>query len=251
MLKTTFAISLALSVAACDRLAPQTGEARESFNVIAEGIVRQDHAVDVMALSERIVARRGDYLLLDIRSAPNQGDDGIRTAEASSSAELLSTEGQAALPQGRDIILYSETSDAAAQTATLLRLAGVNAYFLSGGHRAWKQQMRNVSGTATDSDEAADMARQQAVACWFEGDYVAAAGLPVKPVHRAGGYMPPLQPVAAGDTLGLGLGLGLGDTGVSGQSPKQDSLGLGLDLGLGPAPKTAKRKSGLLIGEGC
>lgn len=42
--------------------------------------------------------------------------------------------------------------------------------------------------------------------------------------------MPPLQPAAANDNLGLGLDMG---------------------LGLGPALQTAKHKSRRLIGEGC
>ncbi len=250
MLSRIIAISLALLLTACDQFAPQT-DSHESLGVIAEGIARQDHAIDVDSLSGRVLERRGDYLLLDIRSGAEQEDDRIRTSEASSSAVLLSAEGQASLPQGRDIILYSENSDVAAQTATLLRLAGVNAYFLSGGHKAWKEQMRNVSGAAKDGEEAADMARQQAVSCWFEGDYVAAAGLSVKPVHRAGGYTPPLQPAAASDTLGLGLDVGLGPAGAGESGAAGDSLGLGLGLGLGPAMQSAKPKSRLLIGEGC
>ena len=60
--------------------------------------------------------------------------------------------------------------------------------------------------------------RQQAVACYFAGDYVAAAGLAVKPQTQSAGYTPPLAPAEpaasveeVADPLGLGLGLGLDD----------------------------------------
>jgi hypothetical protein len=113
--------------------------------------------------------------------------------------------------------------------------------------------MHRVAGEGTASEQA----KKQAVACWFEGDYVAAAGLTVKQTTPAGGYVPPLEPVTAEaeeDSLGLGLGIGLGPEEAQ-EKPQEDSLGLGLGLGLGPedaqeseaAPTTGKLK----IGEGC
>ena len=151
------------------------------------------------------------------------------------------------LPSGSDILVYSDRSDKAAQLTTLLRLNDIQAFYLIGGYSQWQDNMNNTSGNPSSTTTAQTMAKQQAIACWFEGDYVATAGLVPKPtLAAASGYVPPLQPAAnqqVTDELGLGLGLGLG--------PEQpaDELGLGLGLGLGPEQTAPKGK--LNIGEGC
>ena len=76
------------------------------------------------------------------------------------------------------------------------------------------------------------MARQQAVSCWFEGDYVAAAGLAVKQDEvrpATGGFVPPLEPASpthaeAVDPLGLGLGTPGSAPAANGTDPTVASL---------------------------
>jgi hypothetical protein len=126
----------------------------------------------------------------------------------------------------------------------------VPAHYLVGGYQAWTDEMYGAAGEGTASEQA----KKQAVACWFEGDYIAEAGLAVK--SGTGGYVPPLEPASAGsqeDSLGLGLGIGLGP--ATSEEPKEDSLGLGLGLGLGPEDAQESESSSgggkLIIGEGC
>jgi len=259
-------ILLAILLAtACTRDQATAPVASVQLAQLAQGIARGDATLDVEALSQRIIAQHDDYLLFDLRPAAAFGQGHIKTARNLSATELLAVQGRARLPAGSTLILYSHDSDAAAQTATLLRLAGHDARFLSDGYLAWQAQMVNVSGSPGTPADAAAMARRQAVACWFEGDYVASADLAVRPgaapvtATHSKGYVPPLEPLAP-DTLGLGLGLGLGpaEPAASQADPQtaDDSLGLGLGLGLGPEGDASRAggapaKPRLLIGEGC
>jgi len=228
---------------------------QQQIENLSQGIARQQYAVQANELADRVIAQRNDHLLIDLRS---DATGHIKTAQSRSPAELLSPQGLENLPVGRDIILVSENGGEAAQTALLLRISGLNAFYLDGGYAAWARNLGNASGKAATPDEAAAMARQQAVSCWFEGDYVAEAGLTVRSQSASKGYTPKLKPVTRNDTLGLGLGLGLGpqqpEKAKPAQKPANDSLGLGLGLGLGPKPvEPAKQKPRpkLLIGEGC
>jgi len=230
---------------------------QQQLETLSQGITRQQYAVQAEDLANRVIARRNDHLLIDLRSNATAR---IKTAQTSSATELLSPDGLASLPAGRDIILVSENGGEAAQTALLLRLQNISAFYLDGGYAAWARNLGNASGKAGTADEAAAMARQQAVSCWFEGDYVAEAGLAVKTLPSSKGYTPKLEAVDRNGTLGLGLGLGLGpETAPSPQAkptqqPADDGLGLGLGLGLGPEsaqPAKQKDRPKLLIGEGC
>jgi len=159
------------------------------------------------------------------------------------------------------LVLYADTTAPAAQAVALLRLAGQSAYALDGGYERWLSYTTNPDGNCEACGAPSERAERQAVACYFQGEYVAAAGLAV----RQGGYTPPVTPVSAAekpatgksDALGLGLGLGLGPEPEPAPAQKADSLGLGLGLGLGPAdaPKPtapeAPKKPKLIIGEGC
>ncbi len=202
----------------------------------AQSIAKSATAISIESMSDRIIKQQNDYLLYDIRSSENFVNGHIKNAQSVAIAELLSAEGISKLANGRDIFIYSRYSDQAAQLAVLLRTQGLPAYYLTGGYSAWSGQMVNVSSDAGVKD-AQELAKQQAVACWFEGDYVAAAGLTVKTEKAGGGYVPSLEPVTPAvieeDSLGLGLGLGLG--------PEDDMMPM-------HSPSSA---GGLNIGEGC
>ena len=196
------------------------------------------------------IKRQNDYVLYDVRSRGEYGLGHIKTAESISIVEVLSQESITRLLSGRNVYIYSEDSGQAAQVVTLLRSVGVPAYYLVGGYQAWTAAMQNVAADGTPLEQA----NTQAVACWFEGDYIAEAGLVVKPAG-GGGYVPPLEPVKGvpeEDSLGLGLGIGLGPEPAEAE---EDSLGLGLGLGLGPEdaqePEASPRGGKLKIGEGC
>lgn len=240
-----------LAVVMITSCSKQAEQQQLSLDDTARLIDKAEMSVTTEQLSDIIIKRQNNYLLFDVRPEPQYRAASIKTAENLSGSQLLSTDRRAMLTSGRSIYLYSDTSDQAAQLAALLRTQGIPAFYLQGGYQAWSGQMQPVA----DAGSADDQARKQAVSCWFEGDYVAEAGLAVK----SGGYVPPLEPVSApaeGDRLGLGLGVGLGPEETSEATAADgDALGLGLGLGLGPedASETETPSSGgkLRIGEGC
>ena len=203
----------------------------------ARALVRGEDRIGAEALMDLLVTGREPLSIIDIR--PRQAFDAghIKDSLHADAPSLIGVAGRSVLDAGSRLVLVSEDGVEAAQMASLLRVTGVNAYALSGGYAQWRAVIEG-QGTAlpADADAAREMAKRQAVACWFEGDYVAAAGLAVKPeATSAGGYVPPLQPPSAEtqaeDPLGLGLGLGLGE-------------------GLEPAePQPARRR--LRVREGC
>ena len=228
---------------------------------VARAIVRGEDRFQVPDLAQALIERRQDFLLIDLRPADQFDAEHIEGALSMPLPQLLSEKGLADLPGDRMLILYAESTAPAAQAAALLRLAGQDAYALDGGYRHWLGYTTDPAGAGQPGETPAARAERQAVACYFQGQYVAAAGLAV----RQGGYTPPVTPVSAPekpapakvDALGLGLGLGLGPESEPAPAPKAESLGLGLDLGLGPAdaPKPPAqdiaKKPGLIIGEGC
>lgn len=241
-------LTTALAVTACEKPAVSTNE-----NLAKSGaaIINGEMTVTVEQLSDRIIKQHNDYALFDIRSIAQFEKGHIKTAQQARIAQLLSD--VETMATGKDIIVYSSQSGTAAQLATLLRVSGSNAFYLNGGYEKWQQQMQNVSDTASDISDAREMAKQQAISCWFEGDYVATAGLtpkvnPAQIAKTSGGYVPPLKPVTSNehDELGLGLDVGLGP-----EDEASDALGLGLDMGLGPELEAPKKKHKLNIGEGC
>ncbi len=233
--------------------APDAGLSDGKLGPVARAIIRGEDRFAVADLAPALIQGRADLLLLDLRPGDAFASEHIDGAESLPLDRLLSQAGLAALPSDRRLVLYAETTAPAAQAAALLRLAGLDAYALEGGYRHWLDYTTNPQAAA-DADPQT-RAERQAVACYFEGDYVAAAGLAVK---TDGGYRPPVTPVGQteADALGLGLGLGLGPEPTPEPAPaaEADALGLGLGLGLGPAdaPKPAAAPKGkLIIGEGC
>lgn len=247
-----FGLLVALMITSCSG---QSEQQQLSLADTAQLIDKAGMSVTTEQLSDIIIKRQNNYLLFDVRPEAQYRAGQIKTAENLSGSRLLTAERIATLTSGRNIYLYSATSDQAAQLAALLRTQDIPAFYLQGGYQAWSGEIQQSAGAGSADDQA----RKQAVSCWFEGDYVAEAGLAVKGSQQSGGYVPPLEPVAAPaqeDALGLGLGLGLGPEDATEPAPAaEDTLGLGLGLGLGPEDAIeaeASPPSGKLrIGEGC
>ena len=226
----------ALMLAACD--APNaTGHDidSEQWTALTRVIQQQQDRVSAEQLADWIIKDTRDFEIIDLRE-PDMFDRGhISDARQQRLDQLLSSAGQASLSRHKKQLLVSADGQRAAQAAVLLRLNGFDAYTLQGGYQSW---LAYTSNPQDDPDrDAAAMARQQAVACYFAGDYVADAGLAVKPQPQSAGYTPPLAPVEpaasveeVADPLGLGLGLGLDEE---------------LESDTTPAP------TGLILGEGC
>jgi rhodanese-related sulfurtransferase len=239
-----------------------TGTAARLAKTIA---AEQDH-VTVAELSDWVIKDQRDYELVDIREATDYAAGHIEDARHIPLAALMSDEALAALPRGRKIVVYSNGTAHAAQAALLLRLVDRDAYALLGGFNYWQAYLKDPDSAGIAQMDPLQRAEYQAVSCFFEGDYLAAAGLLPK------GAGAPVQtaeaPQEAADPLGLGLGLGSEEVkaGLQRQSepspaPAADPLGLGLGLGLGgeaaeslrkeAAPKPKAPTGGLLIKAEC
>jgi rhodanese-related sulfurtransferase len=212
--------------------------------VIAE---ERDH-LTAEQLSDWIIRDQRDYELVDIRDQAEYEQDRIPGARNIPLSALMSDDSLASLPLGRKVVIYSNGTAHAAQAALLLRLVERDAYALLGGFNYWQAYTQDPQSAGVAEMDAAKQAQYRAVSCFFEGDYVAEAGLLPQVDAKSA-----TNSVAAGqdaDPLGLGLGLGsdevrgMGlDAGASkpaGQA--EDPLGLGLGLGLGGEAAEALRQ---------
>ncbi len=205
------------------------------WSQLAQLMQKQEDRVSAPQLADWVIKDTRDFEILDLRETSLFTSGHIDDAQQQGLDQLLSADGLAALARHKKQVLVSQGGQQAAQVAALLRLQGFEAYSLDGGYDAW---LSYTSNPPDDSNmDATAMAQQQAVACYFAGDYVAAAGLTVKVQNPVAGYTPPLIPVAPAesvddveDPLGLGLGLGLDED---------------LETDASPAP------AGLILGEGC
>ncbi len=219
-------IALLLALGGCTPT--PTTQPLASLDQLASAALRKDHAISPAQLADRVMARREDHVLLDLRSAQAYTAGHIKGARNLELPLLFGPAGDASLPPAYDLIVYADDGGSSAQAAALLRVAGRNAYYLDGGYQGWRAHLHGEPAPTT----AQEAAKRAAVACWFEGDYVAAAGLAVKSAPApSAGYTPPLQPAAP--------------------PPAEDPLGLGLGLGLGPETAPAPSAGRLRVGEGC
>ena len=209
------------------------GLADSLARVIAE---ERDH-LSVEQLSDWIIKDQRDYELVDIRDKAEYEQDRIRGARHIPLSMLMSDDSLASLPVGRKVVVYSNGTAHAAQAALLLRLVERDAYALLGGFNYWQAYSKDPQSAGVAEMDAAKQARYRAVSCFFEGEYVAEAGLQVQAASQTA--TAPAVAEAEADPLGLGLGLGseevremgleAGTTAPGEQS--EDPLGLGLGLG--------------------
>lgn len=223
---------------------PGAGAAADRFQLVARGIARGEDQVLVPDLARRIIEDRRDFVLVDLRPAGAFEAEHIPGARSMTLTEVLQPDTARSMARGRTLILYDAGATEAAQAAALLRVAGIDAQSLRGGFDFWLRYTLDPESELEGHAEMPGPAERAAVACYFHGDYLPTAGIPVQPAVTA--YTPPLSPVqpsvaappaaAPADPLGLGLGLGVGTvtpTAPAAPAPAADPLGLGLGLGLG------------------
>jgi rhodanese-related sulfurtransferase len=217
----------------------------ERMAMVGRMILRGEDQVTVPELSQRIIEDRRDFVLVDLRPAGEFEAEHIPGARNMTLTEVLQPDTARSAAGGRTLILYDAGATEAAQAAALLRVAGVDAQALRGGFDHWLRFTLDPESELPGQTPVLSRAERQAVACYFHGEYMPSAGIPIQPPAGAA-YAPavaPVQPAAAPDPLGLGLGLGVGT--VAPAAPAQpDPLGLGLGLGVGtvsppPAPAQA------------
>lgn len=231
------AMVIALGLAGCSSDQPD-GLSQELLDDAARSLSRETAQITAEQLSDAIIADNRALDVIDLRPGQSYDSGAIKGSRNLPLTILLSAEGRAAIGVA-PVVLISEDGTLAAQASALLHLSGVDAQVLKGGYEAWRQYLTVGSGTpALDTEAARDLAKRQAAACWFEGDYVAIAGLTPRisesmEEKKSAGYTPPMKPV---------------------QEAKADPLGLGLGLGLGPPPaekEPPKKKRKLKVREGC
>ena len=159
---------VALACGACSR-GPAAADAA-SLASIAQAAARQDDRVTVEDLAARLVEARGDFLLVDVRSADDYAQGRIGEAENIPIAELASPDSVAKLPTDRPIFLYSNGSENAAKAAVLLRIQGFDARLVAGGYNAWQARILNPDVAAAPiPGETLEATRQRSYACHFAG----------------------------------------------------------------------------------
>jgi rhodanese-related sulfurtransferase len=222
---------------------PGVGATADRFQLVARSIARGEDQVQVPDLARRIIEDRRDFVLIDLRSASAFEAEHIPGARSMTLTEVLQPDTARSIARGRTLILYDAGATEAAQAAALLRVAGVDAQSLRGGFKVWLRYTLDPESELEDHADMPGPAERAAVACYFHGDYLPTAGIPVQPAVTA--YTPPLSPVppslaapaaAPADPLGLGLGLGVGTVtpaAPAAPAPAADPLGLGLGLGVG------------------
>lgn len=196
-------LGASLLLSACGRPGPSAaGYAPGEFSRVAQGLARHEDQVEPQALARWIVKDQRDFTLVDLRPEPAYQAAHIDGAVRHTLAEVVSEGGLGELPRDRKVVLYSETSEEAAQAAVLLRLAGIDAQFLKGGYRRWDAQVVHPAippvPTAQDSPQVAE---KRAIACYFLGGgktSEASPAIEVKehaqpPTEKAGETPPPLE----------------------------------------------------------
>lgn len=125
-------ISAAL-LTGCDR-APVAASPGPSIGEVAAAVGKGEDRITPAKLADWVAA--GNVTVVDLRSREAFGAGHIRDAANLPLAEALSGAGRERLA-GRKVVLYGEDSAPGAQASVLLRLAGIEAYSLDGGYRAW------------------------------------------------------------------------------------------------------------------
>jgi len=154
MFKTACAVSMAILMGACGQ---QPDDAmmvtNDDFTRIAASIVRQEDRVSASQLARWIAAEKADFIVVDIRSASEFELGHVEHASSIPLQLLVSDEGQAQLPPGRTVVLYSNGNENAAKAAVMLRLAGFDARLLHGGYNHWGPYMINPTAESVAVDE--------------------------------------------------------------------------------------------------
>ena len=236
-MKTTLITILiaALALVGCsgDTQTELSSTAVSLARMVADG---EDH-VDASELADWLIKDRRDFELVDIRELEDFSAGHIEGARHIPLATVFADESLASLPAARKIIVYSNGSAHAAQAALLLRLTGRDALALLGGYNYWQAYLNDPVEAGVAEMDPVQRAQYQAVSCYFQGEYVAAAGL--VPRHSTQLSSPAQVDHGPADPLGLGLGLGSGEVhAMELPGPSQvpvggmaDELGLGLGLG--------------------
>ena len=185
-----FGFGVLFSMITVQAFAESTGTLDQTrLTVLAESIEKGQAYIRSEELANWIIEDTNDYMLIDIRTAEDFNESHIQGATHIALPGLLQAAEIANLPNDRIIVLYANNSLKATQAATVLQLAGKNAYALIGGYEYWVMRTLNPSATADEDPELEqlDEAKRNAIAHALKNCDTPLA-------TTAKGYTPPLLP---------------------------------------------------------
>ncbi|MDJ0656596.1 MAG: rhodanese-like domain-containing protein [Xanthomonadales bacterium] len=142
-----------------------------SLSQLAQAAARGEDRVEVKQLAEWLIEERGDFVLVDLRTATDFEQGRIGSAQNLPLAQLFAEGGTDGLPRDRTVVTYSNDSETAAKAQVMLRLAGFDARLLAGGYNAWQQNILNPDIPAEElAGETLAVSEQRAFACYFVGN---------------------------------------------------------------------------------
>jgi rhodanese-related sulfurtransferase len=183
------AVCIPFALAACGN---QGAGLAAGFQQVVRAIIHRQDQIGADALADWIIQRRQDFVLLDVRPQEAFSAGHIQSAQSMPLSYLVERQTLGHLPRNRKLILYSNGNRKAAQAVVMLRLAGFDAYALLGGYEFWSQHLLHPEQPAdAGDDEILRFRKQQAVACYFAGNYKGGAGQPES--AAAAGFTPPVH----------------------------------------------------------
>jgi rhodanese-related sulfurtransferase len=175
------AVCIPFVLAGCGNQGAGQGEATD-FQQLARAIIHRQDQIGVDTLADWIVQGRRDFVLLDVRPQEAFAAGHIQSAQSMPLTYLVERQTISWLPRDRMLVLYSNGNREAAQAVVMLRLAGLDAYALLGGYEFWSRHVLHPELPAdAGDDEILRFRKQQAVACYFAGNYKGGAGQPQTP----------------------------------------------------------------------
>jgi rhodanese-related sulfurtransferase len=163
-----------------------------SLRVLGNAITKDQDYITGEDLAQWIMQDKKDYYLIDIRNEAEYEQSHIQGAANIPLLKLFDLHQIDALPRHKIIITYSNTSMRSAQAATMLRLAGLDAYSLIGGYEYWVMHTLNPKAAPEQhpDQETLDDARRAAMARALKN-----CEMPAPCAGSVPGYTPPLTPV--------------------------------------------------------
>jgi uncharacterized protein len=190
--KTLWAGALAATALLLSACGP-TDTGGVSMVEVAQAAARGEDRVSVHDLATWLIEGRGDFVLVDVRSADEFHSGAIGEASNIPIAMLAGEEGRAGLPRDRKVVVYSNGSENAAKAVVMLRLSGISAHVLVGGYNAWQSKILNPEITAEALDgEALQVSEQRAYACYFVGECAGAGAGAAAASAAAEPFVPPV-----------------------------------------------------------
>lgn len=170
MKKSIKATLLSLSVASIAACGPAK-KTDVTFADVAQAAARHDDRVSVEDVAGWLIEGRGDFSLIDIRSADDFESGSIGEARNIPITQLVTDDVLLSLPKDRMVIVYSNGSEHAAKAVVLLRLNDIDAHLMAGGYNAWHERILNPDISAEELDgESLRVSEQRAYSCYFVGE---------------------------------------------------------------------------------